>query len=321
MANAINKIFDMQTNGFKWDKNCIRFMHKNYMLCKVMTMFEYEGLPETIPQFNLEDVLLKNGHCLITHIDVKENDTPFGSGLYAVCGNGGGEPNPYYYPTQYVVANPFLNISKTYTIGDNNVLAKNTSSFFPLLPLIEYTAHQLAENETTLNVAMINTRIMAILTANDSTVEEACKKYMENIKNGDLSFITDNRSDFLDGVKTHPYASTGNSNVVTQILETEQYLKGSFYNEIGLNANYNMKRESINGEEAGLNEDGLTPLVVNMLNSRKQMCEEVNAMFGQNWIVRLSPVFKKNLEIASELPDEKNEESEVLDDNGITEDK
>ena len=318
MANAINKIFDMQTNGFAWSKDNIRFMHRNYLLSKVITMFEYEGLPETIPQYNLEDILLRGGHCLITHVDVKETDVPFESGLYALHGNGGGEPNPYYYPTQYVVANPFLNISKTYTIGDNNVLAKNTSFFFPLLPLIEYTAHQLAENETTLNVAMVNTRIMTILTANDSTIAEACKKYMENIKNGEMSFITDNRSDFLDGVKTHPYASTGNSNVITQILETEQYLKGSFYNEIGLNANYNMKRESINGNEAGLNEDGLTPLVVDMLNCRKKMCEDVNEMFGQNWSVKLSPVFKKNLEIASKIPEENNE-SEVIEKNGTTE--
>ena len=319
MANAINKIFDMQTNGFTWNKDSIRFMHRNYLLSKVITMFEYEGLPETIPQYNLEDILLRGGHCLITHVDVKESDVPFESGLYALHGNGGGEPNPYYYPTHYVVANPFLNISKTYTIGDNNVLAKNTSFFFPLLPLIEYTAHQLTENETTLNVAMVNTRIMTILTANDSTVAEACKKYMENIKNGEISFLTDNRSDFLDGVKTHPYASTGNSNVITQILETEQYLKGSFYNEIGLNANYNMKRESINGEEAGLNEDGLTPLVVDMLNCRKKMCEEVNQMFGQNWSVKLSPVFKKNLEIASKIPEDENNESEVVEENGITE--
>ena len=320
MANAINKIFDMQTDGFKWNKDHIRFMHTNYMLSKVMTMFEYEGLPETIPQFNLEDILLRGGHCLITHIDIDENDTPFGSGLYALHGNGGGEPNPYYYPTQYVVANPFLKLSKTYTIGDNNVLAKNTSFFFPLLPLIDYTAHQLTENETALNIAMINTRIMTILTANDSTVEEACKKYMDNIIEGKLSFITDNRSDFLEGVKTHPYASTGQSNVITQILETEQYLKGSFYNEIGLNANYNMKRESINGEEAGLNEDGLTPLVVNMLNSRKQMCEDVNKMFGTNWSVKLSPVFKKNLEIASKIPEEKIDESEEIIEDGTTED-
>lgn len=319
MANAINKIFDMQTNGFTWNKDSIRFMHRNYLLSKVITMFEYEGLPDTIPQYNLEDILLRGGHCLITNVDVKETDVPFESGLYALHGNGGGEPNPYYYPTQYVVANPFLNISKTYTIGDNNVLVKNTSFFFPLLPLIEYTAHQLTENETTLNVAMVNTRIMTILTANDSTIAEACKKYMENIKNGEMSFITDNRSDFLDGVKTHPYASTGNSNVITQILETEQYLKGSFYNEIGLNANFNMKRESINGEEAGLNEDGLTPLVVDMLNCRKKMCEDVNEMFGQNWSVKLSPVFKKNLEIASKIPEDENNESEDVEENGTTE--
>ena len=69
-----------------------------------------------------------------------------------------------------------------------------------------------------------------------------------------------------------------------------------------------------------MNEDGLTPLIVDMLNCRKKMCEDVNKTFGQNWSVKLSPVFKKNLEIASKIPEDETNESEVVEDNGITED-
>lgn len=294
-----NRIFNGTTDRFTFDKERIMFMHTQYMFSKVMTMFEYENLPDTLPQFNLENILLTNGHCLVTYVDVGNVDG-FASGLYALSGNGGGKPNPYYFPTNYIVANPFLNISKTYTIGVDNVLCKNTSYFYPLLPLIEYYAHQLTENEISLDMAVVNSRIMTILTANSTDVYNACVQYMEDIKSGKLSTIQDNRGDFLEGIKTHPYASTGHNNVLTQIIENEQYQKASFLNEIGLNANYNMKRESINGDEAGLNEDGLTPLITDMLNCRKKFVNDINKTFNLNppITVKLSGVYEKNIEIA-----------------------
>lgn len=304
-----NRIFYGAKHPFTFNKENLNFIHTNYMLSKIQTMFEYKGLPDTMPQFNLEDILVRCGHCIVTEIDGE---------LYALSGNGGGEPNAYYYPTHYVVANPYLNLSKTYEIGIDNVLCKNTSYFFPLLPLVSFYAHQLTENELTLNVADINTRIMTILTAPTVDIKNACEKYMSDIEDGKLSTILDDSDDeFLEGIKTHPYASSGQGNVITQILETEQYIKASFFNEIGLNANYNMKRESINGNEAGLNEDGLTPLVIDMLNCRKAFVEEINKMFGTDITVDLSPVYKKNVERASEevITDE-----EVATDEEISED-
>lgn len=52
-------------------------------------------------------------------------------------------------------------------------------------------------------------------------------------------------------------APTTNSVYITQLIELIQYYKASMYNELGLNANYNMKRERLNLGEVSMNVDVL----------------------------------------------------------------
>ena len=87
--------------------------------------------------------------------------------------------------------------------------------------------------------------------------------------------------------------SSHNSVNLKDIIETKQYLMGSWLNELGLNANYNMKREAINESEADLNEDSLLPMIDDMLQQRKLMVESINTKFGTNIEVELSSSWKK----------------------------
>ena len=101
--------------------------------------------------------------------------------------------------------------------------------------------------------------------------------------------------EFLGGLKTQPYANTGH-NVITDLIELEQYLKASWFNELGLNANYNMKRESINSGESQLNNDMLLPLIDDMLKQRQEGAEKVNDMFGTSITVELASSWEDNQE-------------------------
>ena len=82
------------------------------------------------------------------------------------------------------------------------------------------------------------------------------------MENGILGVIGE--SPFFDGVKLQSPPSN-NGSYLTQFIEYQQYLKGSLYNELGLSANYNMKREAIGKGESTLDEDALLPLCDNML--------------------------------------------------------
>lgn len=256
----------------------------NYMLIRLQKMFKYENLPETIPREMLESYLMQNGSCFVT----KESGE-----LYAFLGSFGGEPDPYYRPTLYVVANPALKLSKTYDLWNDGILMRNDSLWIGLFPLMARYSSLLAENVITIRSADIMLRILALLTAPDDKTREAAEIYLKKIERGELGAIAENR--FFDGVKMQSPPSN-NGSYLTQFIELHQYLKASFFNEIGLDANYNMKREAIMESESNLNKDSLLPLCDEMLRCRKEDIVKVNEMFGTDIRVDFDSAWKQNVE-------------------------
>lgn len=263
----------------------------NYMLARLRSMFKYEGLPETIPERMLELYLLSNGHCVITDVDGL---------LYAFFGGFGGKLDEYYRPTIYTVNNPYLTFYANLKIGAECVLCGNDSAYQGLMPLLRHYGSAMIENELSMNIADINSRIISLITADNDTDYESAREYLKKVEAGDISAI--GQGAFFDGVKTQPYAANGSYRSLTDLIEYEQYLKASLYNEIGLNANYNMKRESLNSSESQLNNDALTPLIDDMFNMRKAFVEEVNKKYGTEISVDFASAWKDNeLEAEAEL--------------------
>ena len=256
-----------------------------YMFNRLQSMFEYKNLPETLPQRNIELMLQTNGNICITKVNEK---------LYAFTGGLGGVPNEYYMPTIYTVANPYLKFSKNLKIDQDCIVIPNDALYIGLLPMFNRYASMLAENDATIRIADINARIVNIITASDDRTLKSAKDYITDIEKGKLGIVADQA--FIEGLRTQPYASSGSTNNITQLIELQQYLKASWFNELGLNANYNMKREAINGIEAQLNNDSLLPLAQDMLNQRKIGWQKVNEMYGTNIEVEFNSSWKQREE-------------------------
>lgn len=288
--NYINNILDTGDIFDFCEKK--RAINQNifYMLNRTQSIFKWQNLPDTIPERILELYLQTNGH--ICFYEYENN-------LYIFTGGLGGEPDVYYQPTIYTIANPALNISKNLIINKDCILMLNDSLYMGLIPLFKKYATALSENELSIKIAIQNSRIVNLISAPDDRTKASAEKYLEDIANGKQGIIAENA--FLDGIKTQPYA-TPNNNILTNLIEMEQYLKASWFNEIGLNANYNMKRESINAGESQLNNDALTPLVDNMLEQRRIAIDKVNAKYNTNISVDLASAWKDNeLEQEAEL--------------------
>ena len=265
--------------------------YKGYMLNRLMKMFHYEGLPETIPQYMLEYYLLVNGSCVISEVEGKP---------YAFIGSFGGQPDPYYRPTLYVVANPALKFNKTFNLwntegemSEDVAFMRNDAMWMGLNPLMSRYATLLAENVITLRTADIMLRVVALLSAPDDKTKIAAEQYLKDLENGKLGVIGENR--FFDGVKMQSPPSN-NGSYLTQFIELQQYYKGSFFNEIGLSASFNMKREAIGEGEATLNEDTLAPLIDTMLECRQEDVSRLNDLFGLNIKVDFDSSWKQNIE-------------------------
>ena len=82
--------------------------------------------------------------------------------------------------------------------------------------------------------------------------------------------------------------TTNGGVTLTELFEYEQYLKASMFNEIGLSANFNMKRERLTSAEVETNTDNLYPLVDDMLNNRRYALEKINEMYGLNITVQFN---------------------------------
>lgn len=272
-----------------------------YMLNRTQMIFKYEGLPDTIPQKFLELQLQRFGFSCIA----KDKDN-----LYAFRGGLGGEPNPYYYPTICTVSNPALNLSKTYKIDDDCVIIQNDTLMAGLLPLFSRYATALVENDISFDIATKNSRIVALISAPDDDTATAANKFLEDIAAGKQGVPAAN--EFLDGIKVQPFAQMTNR-TLTELIEYQQYLRASWYNEIGLNANYNMKRESLTTTESQMNFDALLPLVDDMLYCRQQAIDKINEMFGTNITVELNSSWKMVADSIQTFGNEENQDDSKPD--------
>ena len=263
---------------------CIN-QHISYMLNRTQSMFRWDGLPDTIPVRSLELYLQTNGNvCFYKH----------NGELYVFTGGLGGEPDPYYMPTIYTIANPALKLSVAAKIGIDCIVVPNDSLYIGLLPMFTRYASGMTETELSMQIATINSRIIDLISAPDDRTRASAEKFLKDVVDGKLGVIAETA--FLDGVRAQPYGTTGNSNVLTNLIELEQYFKASWFNELGLNANYNMKRESLNSSESQMNNDALLPLVDDMLSCRQRGIAKVNEMFGTNIFVELASSWEDNAE-------------------------
>lgn len=243
-----------------------------YMLNRSLLMFKYTGLPETIPALELERLLQTSGFAGITEINEE---------LYALYGGLGGVGDAYGRPTMFTVANPYLRYNGTLEIGKDKdiILMRNDSMMQGLLPIFSKYTTLLNENEITMELASISKRVNNLISVADDNTADSANKYLEQLEDGQLGYIFESK--LFSSLQSNP-VNTGGDTSLTDLMELQQYLKASMYNEIGLEANYNMKRERLNQSEVEMSTANLYPLVDNMLENRQLAIDQINEKYDLN---------------------------------------
>ena len=255
-----------------------------YMLNRTNTMFKYTNLPSTIPSKEIELLLQTNGFGVFVKI---EDD------FYIVNGGLGGETDVYNRPTKAVISVPSLSYNETLEIGIECIVINNDSLGVGLLPLYQKYSTVLNENMISMILANVNKRIVTLISANDDNTVKSAELYLKNIFDGKQGVIAESK--LFDSLKVNTNVSKDGT--LKELIEFEQYIKASLYNEVGLSANYNMKKERITKEEFTTNSDSLFPLVDDMLNSRRKALEEINALFELDIMVEFNSSWNiRNLE-------------------------
>lgn len=268
------------------------------MLNRTNRMMEYDDLPSTMPATFVERILQVHGSAgVLEH----KGD------LYMIVGGLGGEPDVYHRGTIYTVASPALMLNENmyrvvnhlqpYTVATWEkyppcVFCRNDTMAMGLTPIFARYATQLTENEISIRAAQINSRSQTIISAVTGPEVQSANQYMSNLEAGKLSTVA--QRPFLDGIKvlSGTGGGTGGTNIIMQLIELQQYLKASWYNEIGLNSNFNMKREYLSADEIQAATDIMLPLVDDMLLQRQIWVEAVNKQWGLKIKVRKSSAWE-----------------------------
>lgn len=275
------------------NKSNYMFEHIAYSLNRLSEMFRLNGIEE-VPGLKHHErevklMLLAKGFGAI-------NLKPINDKYYMQTGGLGGEPDAYYQPTLFTYANPALNISGQWKIHEDCVVVRNDSNYMGILPLLIRYGSLLAETELSMYNAVIDTRSqMAAVAANDK-IKDAIDKYFDDRVKGKISSIVGNG--FLDdenkGVASIPLKTSASEKPLEALVEFNQYLKASENNDLGLNANYNMKREALNSAESALNDDILFPLVDNIQWNWQYGFDEFNEATGYNIQVEFNSSWEDN---------------------------
>lgn len=264
--------------NFRNKEKCVT-SYVEYMLARTRRMFKYTGLPDTIPDIFLERYLQRNGECIIAEHNGQ---------LYAFCGGLGGVYNEYYFPTKYIVANPYLNFSKEYIIGTDCVLMRNDTEMQGLLPMCSKYASLLVENDLTMRIADINRRIPAIAKVHSDNQKQGFDLLMKRVEDGDLNMsIQDNWEDMFT---TLPFVDSSTTHI-TEYIEFTQYIKAQWFNELGIRMSHNMKREALSASEIASGDDMIRSLPEDMLECRKEALDKVNEIFGTKISVEYNSVW------------------------------
>ena len=264
-----------------------------------LSMFEWKGLPESVDPRFLELCLYQDGMCVFFKDDV--------IGELALQCMIGGKLDVYRIPTERkaYATNGYqrqLNENDSVLIF-NNYLHTNTQWD------VEMYARRLYEITRTIDVNIVAQKTPVLIQADETQRLTMMNLYEQY--DGNQPFIFGNKSLDTNGIKV---LSTNAPYVSDKLTD----LKSQVWNEaltfLGISNVNNVKKERLVTDEVVRNQGGVVASRYSRLESRRQACDKINAMFGLNVSVDYREDFNVLMEDKDQF-EEETEESEV-DDNG-----
>lgn len=287
----MNNVFSLVGDPYEYLKtktqNKVRFTtYANLLFNTMLEMFDYQGLPDTIPKRFLETILHTTGEVFISKINDK---------LIASHGSLAGEVDEYGLGKKALAICPrgeaegVRGIDIAY--GINNDTASPDS-------LVYWIAHLLAETDKSIKTNVIYSRLLKIPKVSNEKDKAMFEEIIKKVMDGEAqAFASTNALDLELGAGTETFELT-DANKIDKLPYLTQFFEDClkrFYNFYGQPMqNQNKRAQSISDEIHG--QDSVSFIIpLQMLKCRQALCEEVNRIFGTDITVDFSPVWKVEL--------------------------
>lgn len=247
--------------------------YTRYLFQKVISVFEFEGLPEEWADNYFKYVLFGYGVIAVIYTD-----------KYGVicqdCGLSGFDV--FYQPTRCIIANPHLPGLKEFKIHENCEIIKLQPDYGSVMDLVTTYADLMALALETTGANLLNSKLSYVFFAENKTAAESFKKLYDRVASGEPMAVIDKNLLMEDGTPAWQIftQNVGQNYITDRLLNDMKTLEDQFNTVIGVpNANTQKRERMITDEVNANNVD--TQCRVNLwLETMNKDIEQVNKMFG-----------------------------------------
>ena len=247
--------------------------YTRYLFQKVISVFEFEGLPEEWADNYFKYVLFGYGVIAVIYTD-----------KYGVicqdCGLSGFDV--FYQPTRCIIANPHLPGLKEFKIHENCEIIKLQPDYGSVMDLVTTYADLMALALETTGANLLNSKLSYVFFAENKTAAESFKKLYDRVASGEPMAVIDKNLMLEDGTPAWQMftQNVGQNYITDRLLNDMKTLEDQFNTVIGVpNANTQKRERMITDEVNANNVD--TQCRVNLwLETMNKDIERVNRMFG-----------------------------------------
>jgi len=262
--------------------------YMRYLIQKVISVFEFSGIPEEWALNYFQYVLICRGYIGII-------DTARYGVIPQECGLSGFDV--FYQPNRITVANPLLDF-KELKIGTQCEVIKMQPDYGGILDLVGTYADLMALCLESAGVNLLNSKLSYVFAAGNKTQAESFKKMFDKIATGEAAVFVDKNLFNEDGSQNWGvfFQNLKQSYVTSDILNDMKTLEDQFNTAVGIpNAN-TQKRERLITDEVNANNVDTEAKISLWIETMRRDMKRVNDMFGLSLDVRYR--FADNMEVA-----------------------
>ena len=278
--------------------------YQKMLLEKAIAIYEYDGLPDTIPPHEIERLLMTLGACVFVksekHGLIVLPCTFSGVGVYPDL------------PPDVLWATPLVSGQAR---REDVAVGYNNSTHIGLADTIDRYSRLLADVDATFAITLYNQRIPSIPLAPDDNSAESYNAAMLANRLGITSAVVTDA--LLKDVQMLPVVSASNGATFSDIIDARENVLKIFLSELGVQYG-DPKRERQTTDEIHMNTQALIVNSADMLAAREKMCADVNARYGTNISVRINPAYDV-AQYGEDVPRGTAAESEETNGNNIRE--
>lgn len=272
--DLLNQFFARKPKDVDGVANTSSIYYREYLLKKILSRFEFGGLPSFWDMDYFLEVLFLDGKICIT-------DTAAGV-LPLRCGTTG--IGIFEQPTQCQIANPVLGSFRR-TIDVDCALIKLQYNYHGCEWLINRYATLLSMCDSSVATNLMNTKATYVFKASSNAQAETMKKMYDDITMGKPAvFVGENGAINEENMFTMPAKQNFIADDV-QILKRK--LINEFLTEIGINNTNQDKRERLTDDEVNANNDEVYANIQHWFDNISDGINRANALYNLGLSVKV----------------------------------